>query len=208
MTTGPETTGPETPGPETTGPDLTGPDLTGPDLTGQDADPAEVVAARVDRLLDQLRAGPDPRTAVLADELVRCLVQLYGDGLDRIVRIAGPARTAELCADPLVESLLLVHDLHPLDTSARVRQAVEGVLPQLGSHAGDVEYLGLDDQGVLRLRLVQGGCSAATARDLISKAVAAAAPEAAGVGIEMVAPPAELPLLQIGRHPMGLQGTR
>jgi hypothetical protein len=24
----------------------------------------------------------------------------------------------------------------------------------------------------------------------------------------MVQPPAELPLLQIGRHPMGLQGTR
>ena len=114
----------------------------------------------------------------------------------------------KLVADPLVESLLLVHDLHPLDTSTRVRRAVEEVLPQLGSHAGDVEYLGLDDQGVLRLRLEQGGCSADTVRDLISKAVAAAAPEAAGVGIELVEPPAELPLLQITRRPAGIQGAR
>jgi Fe-S cluster biogenesis protein NfuA len=114
----------------------------------------------------------------------------------------------KLVADPLVESLLIVHDLHPLDTSTRVRRAVEEVLPQLGSHAGDVEYLGLDDQGVLRLRLEQGGCSADTARDLISKAVAAAAPEAAGVGVELVEPPSELPLLQITRRPAGIQGAR
>src|SRR5262249_57309064 len=90
------------------------------------------------------------------------------------------------------------------DSGARVGRAVEQVLPQLGSHAGDVEYLGLDEGGVLRLRLEQRGCSAATVRDLISKAVAAAAPEAAGVDIELVEPgPA---LLQIGRGPPGIPG--
>ena len=93
-------------------------------------------------------------------------------------------------------------------SSARVRRAVEEVLPQLGSHAGEVEYLGLDEAGVLRLRLVQGGCSADTVRDLISQAVAAAAPEAAGVDIELVQPPAEPTLLQITRRPVGIQGTR
>ena len=107
-----------------------------------------------------------------------------------------------------MESLLLVHDLHPLDTSTRVRRAVEEVLPQLGSHAGDVEYLGLDESGVLRLRLEQRGCSAETVRDLISKAVTGAAPEAAGVAVEVVQPPAEPTLLQITRRPVGIQGTR
>src|SRR5207249_4337473 len=123
----------------------------------------------------------------------------------------GRSRTAtddKLVADPLVESLLLVHDLHPLDTSARVRRAVEEVLPQLGSHAGNVEYLGLDEAGVLRLRLEQSGCSAETVRDLIEKAVAGAAPEAAGVAIEMAQPPAEPTLLQITRRPAGIQGAR
>jgi Fe-S cluster biogenesis protein NfuA len=175
------------------------------------ANETEAAGARVEALLAELRAQAGPQAAATAEELVGCLVELYGAGLTRITEIvgeSGPELMAELVADPLVESLLLVHDLHPLDTSARVRRAVEEVLPQLGSHAGNVEYLGLDDDGLLRLRLEQGGCSAATARDLISKAVTAAAPEAAGVDIELVQPPAEPTLLQIGRRPVGIQGTR
>ena len=172
---------------------------------------AQAAGERVEALLAELRSQAGPQVAAAAEELVSCLVELYGAGLATIIKVAGedrPELMDKLVADPLVESLLLVHDLHPLDTSARVRRAVEEVLPQLGSHAGDVEYLGLDDQGVLRLRLTQGGCSADTVRDLIEKAVATAAPEAAGVGIELVAPPAELPLLQITRRPAGIQGAR
>jgi Fe-S cluster biogenesis protein NfuA len=178
------------------------------------ANEAEKAGERVEVLLAELRAQAGPQAAATAEELVSCLVELYGAGLAQVVAIlgededAGPRLMAKLVADPLVESLLLVHDLHPLDTSTRVRRAVEEVLPQLGSHAGDVEYLGLDDSGVLRLRLEQGGCSAETVRDLISKAVTGAAPEAAGVAIEVVQPPAEPTLLQITRRPVGIQGTR
>ena len=115
-------------------------------------------------------------------------------------------------ADPLVESLLLVHDLHPLDTSARIRLAVEEVLPQLGARAGEIEYHGLDDHGVVHLRLERtaGGCqsTAGTIQAAIEQAVTAAAPEAAGVDIEVVEAPAEPPLLQITRRPAGLQGAR
>ena len=175
---------------------------------------AEAVGERVEALLSELRSQAGPQVAATAEELVSCLVELYGAGLARITEIvgedegAGPQLMDKLVADPLVESLLLVHDLHPLDTSARVRQAVEEVLPQLGSHAGNVEYLGLDEAGVLRLRLEQSGCSADTVRDLIEKAVAGAAPEAAGVSIELAQPPAEPTLLQITRRPVGIQGTR
>jgi len=175
------------------------------------ANETEKVGERVEGLLAELRAQAGPQAAATAEELVSCLVELYGAGLARITEIAGesdPGLMAKLVADPLVESLLLVHDLHPLDTSTRVRRAVEEVLPQLGSHAGDVEYLGLDDSGMLRLRLEQRGCSAETVRDLISKAVAGAAPEAAGVDVEVVQPPAEPTLLQITRRPVGIQGTR
>ncbi|MGD0244948.1 MAG: hypothetical protein ABSB59_32115 [Streptosporangiaceae bacterium] len=175
------------------------------------ADGTEAAGQRVEVLLAELRAQAGPRAAATAEELVGCLVELYGAGLARITEIVtesgstGSELMDQLVADPLVESLLLVHDLHPLDTSARVRRAVEEVLPQLGSHAGDVEYLGFDDSGVLRLRLEQRGCSAETVRDLISKAVAGAAPEAAGVAIEVVQPPAEPTLLQITRRPAGMR---
>jgi Fe-S cluster biogenesis protein NfuA len=182
-------------------------------MSSQDA---EAAGERVEALLTELRSQAGPRVAATAEELVSCLVELYGAGLAKIIEIlgadegeaSGPRLLAKLVADPLVESLLLVHDLHPLDTSTRVRRAVEEVLPQLGSHAGDVEYLGLDESGVLRLRLEQRGCSAETVRDLISKAVTGAAPEAAGVAVEVVQPPAEPTLLQITKRPVGIQGTR
>ena len=176
-------------------------------------DGAQEAGERVEALLAELRSQAGPQVAAPAEELVSCLVELYGAGLATITEILGedengPKLMDKLVADPLVESLLLVHDLHPLDTSTRVRRAVEEVLPQLGSHAGDVEYLGLDEAGVLRLRLEQRGCSAETVRDLIEKAVAGAAPEAAGVAIEVVQPPAEPTLLQITRRPVGILGTR
>ena len=179
-----------------------------------DGHDAEAAGERVEALLSELRSQAGPQVAATAEELVSCLVELYGAGLAQVVQIlgedeeAGPRLLARLVADPLVESLLLVHDLHPLDTSTRVRRAVEEVLPQLGSHAGDVEYLGLDESGVLRLRLEQRGCSAETVRDLIEKAVTGAAPEAAGVAVEVVQPPAEPTLLQITKRPVGLQGAR
>ena len=181
---------------------------------------AQAAGERVEALLAELRSHAGPQVAATAEELVSCLVELYGAGLAadrqrssaRTTGGSGPRLLDKLVADPLVESLLLVHDLHPLDTSARIRRAVEQVLPQLGAHAGEIEYHGLDDAGVVHLRLERsaGGCqsTAGTIQAVIEQAVTAAAPEAAGVDIEVVEAPAELPLLQISRRPAGLQGAR
>jgi Fe-S cluster biogenesis protein NfuA len=166
-------------------------------MTAPDA--AQVAAERVDRLLGQLRSGADPRAAAVAEDLVRCLVQLYGAGLQRIVEMVGPERSAELSRDPLVESLLLVHDLHPVDTDTRIREALERARPG----TGDVEYLGIDEAGVVRLRLSGGGngcrSSVQSVRQSIEATVAQAAPETAGVEVEVAAAPA--PLLQVGLRP-------
>src|SRR3712207_5798574 len=51
-----------------------------------------------------------------------------------------------------------VDDLHPLDADARIQRALDRVRPYLGSKAGGVEYLGVDDNGVVRLRL-EGSCN-------------------------------------------------
>ena len=178
---------------------------------------AQAAGERVEELLAELRSHAGPQVAATAEELVRCLVELYGTGLAQITEIlgadeSGPRLLDKLVADPLVESLLLVHDLHPLDTSARIRRAVEQVLPQLGAHAGEIEYQGLDEAGVAHLRLERTahGCqsTAGTIRSVIEQAVAAAAPEAAGVYIEVIEAPAEPTLLQITRRPAGLQGAR
>ena len=87
----------------------------------------EAVGERVEELLAELRAQAGEQAAATAEELVSCLVELYGAGLAKIIEIVAasePGVMDSLVADPLVESLLLVHDLHPLDTSTRVRRAV------------------------------------------------------------------------------------
>jgi Fe-S cluster biogenesis protein NfuA len=174
---------------------------------------ARATGERVEALLAELRTRAGPQAGDAAEELVGCLVELYGAGLTAIVAIlgadpdAGPRLLAALAGDPLVESLLLVHDLHPLDADARIDRALEQVRAQLGSHAGVIEYLGIDDQGVAGLRLSTSGhgcgSSSSTVRQAVEEAVAEAAPEVAGVHVEEVAAPPEVPLLQIMRRPAG-----
>ena len=52
------------------------------------------------------------------------------------------------------------------------------------------------------------GSSPDAVRAALEEAVTGAAPDAAGVDVDVVEAPAELPLLQIGRRPAGLQGAR
>ncbi|MFD5719470.1 NifU family protein [Streptomyces sp. NPDC127036] len=171
--------------------------------------------ARIEALLDELaqQAGPEARDT--ADELVRSLVEFYGEGLERAVRLLGAAPhgadpLAVLTADELVSDLLILHDLHPEDTATRVGRALDKVRPYLGSHAGDVEVAGLDleaaDGPTLRLRL-RGSCdgcpsSTQTVRWTIEEAVARIAPEVAHIEVEGVTEEEAQPaLLQILPHP-------
>jgi len=156
-----------------------------------DASDASEAGARVEALLAELRARSGPEAAGIAEELVTCLVRLYGAGLETIVRTIGDDQRLQalLIADPLVESLLLVHDLHPLDPEARIRRA-------LGHLGVGAEFLGIDDAGVVQVRLGHG-CGSMTGD--IEKAVTDVAPETAGVRFA----PRDAPLLQIMHRPAG-----
>jgi Fe-S cluster biogenesis protein NfuA/nitrite reductase/ring-hydroxylating ferredoxin subunit len=166
---------------------------------------------RVEELIASLRTSANGSAAAAAEELVGLLVGLYGDGLSAIVAVLagrgeeGAATLTALTEDPLVESLLLLHDLHPLDVDARIQAALDKVRPYLGSHAGGVQYLGVQD-GVARL-LLEGSCngcasSTVTVQLAIEGAVRDAAPEVTEVLVEgMTAPPPGPPLVQIGPAP-------
>src|SRR5260370_7756643 len=119
---------------------------------------AQAAGERVEALLAELGSHAGPQVAATAEELVACLVELYGAGLAQIVAILaageeGPRLLDKLVADPLVESLLLAHDLHPLDTSTRIRRAVEQVLPQLRAHARQGDYHHLHHEALGHLTL-------------------------------------------------------
>jgi len=164
---------------------------------------ARTVGERIEELLSGLQAG---REKDAAEELVRLLVEMYGEGLDRIVAALDPAQVTRLAEDGLVESLLLLHDLHPLNVDDRVQRALDRVRPYLGSHAGGVEYLGVDENGVARLRL-EGNCegcasSTLTVKMAIEGAIQDAAPELTGIEVAgVVAEPTAAPLLQVGMGP-------
>jgi Fe-S cluster biogenesis protein NfuA/nitrite reductase/ring-hydroxylating ferredoxin subunit len=165
---------------------------------------------RIEELLATLRSTSGSAGAA-AEELVRLLLGLYGDGLGRVMDAlaaegaAGEAVRDRLLDDPLVESLLLLHDLHPLDVDTRIQRALDRVRPYLGSHAGGVEYLGVGPDGVARLRL-EGSChgcpsSTVTVRLAIEGAVQDAAPEVTEVVVEGMTEPPGPQLLQIGPRP-------
>ncbi len=154
---------------------------------------AHEVGERIDQLLAQVRESVSPRTREQVEELVRLLLELHGRGLGRAMEVLdGPGRRA-LAADPLVASLLILHDLHPDDVQTRIQRALDKVRPYLGSHAGGVELVGVDDAGVAHLKL-EGSCdgcpsSTVTVKLAIESAVLEAAPEVERIEVEGVAVP-------------------
>jgi Fe-S cluster biogenesis protein NfuA/nitrite reductase/ring-hydroxylating ferredoxin subunit len=156
------------------------------------------VGERVEALLAEFTSTSDPATARRAEELVGLLVEFYGAGLARIMELLDEQAVAPLLADRSVTGLLVLHDLHPQTTEERVLAALERVRPYLGSHAGDVEYLGLDDDGTVRLRLAGScdGCpsSALTVKMAIEKGIEDVAPEVTAVEVEGVVPEPASPL--------------
>jgi Fe-S cluster biogenesis protein NfuA/nitrite reductase/ring-hydroxylating ferredoxin subunit len=157
------------------------------------------IGNQVEALLTELRSVSDSSIRDKAEELVRLLVELYGAGLDRILEIIATERSSgeelisRLAGDEFVASLLMLHGLHPLSMEERVRQALDSVRPYLGSHAGGVELLGIDDDAVVHLAL-RGSCdgcgaSAVTVKLAIERAIEEAAPEVTAVQVAGVTEP-------------------
>ena len=129
-----------------------------------------------------------------AEELVRLVIDLYGAGLERLLEIVhesgglDDAVLERLAADDLVAGLLTVHGLHPYDVETRVARALDGVRPYLGSHGGDVQLLGITEDGVVRLAMLGScdGCpsSSVTLTLAVETAIQAAAPEVSGIEVE------------------------
>jgi Fe-S cluster biogenesis protein NfuA len=160
--------------------------------------------ARVDALLDELDSVADEPARATATALVQALLELYGDGLARIVdhvaeRDDGALADA-LAGDELVAQLLLLHGLHPVPLEARVRGALDEVRPYLKTHGGGVELLGID-AGVVRLQL-QGSCSgcpssAVTLKHAVEEAIHKAAPDVAEIVAEDAPPRPALIQLEV-----------
>src|ERR1700733_5672987 len=155
----------------------------------------EQLVERVQDLQAHLEAAGESAPRELAEELVSSVVQMYGAGLERILAAlfeAGPEGeriAASLSDDPLVATLLLIHDLHPVPLEQRVQSALDSVRPYMESHGGNVELLSLGP-GTARIHL-QGSCSDCSASSVtlelaIKQALEDAAPDLEGLEVEGV----------------------
>jgi Fe-S cluster biogenesis protein NfuA/nitrite reductase/ring-hydroxylating ferredoxin subunit len=152
----------------------------------------EQLVERVQGLQAQLESSARSVPRELAEELLSAVVQMYGAGLERIVDSLlaaggeGERLAASLPDDPLVATLLLIHDLHPVPLEQRVQQALDSVRPYMESHGGNVELLSLEN-GVARIHL-RGSCSDCSASSVtlelaIKQALEEAAPDLEGLEV-------------------------
>ncbi|MEU6172548.1 hypothetical protein ABZ832_11515 [Streptantibioticus parmotrematis] len=168
---------------------------------------AQETGRRVEEVLDRLAELGRPEASEAAEELVRVLMEFYGAGLARIVALLSSAPGGSLdplLGDEVAAGLLVLHDLHPEDTAARVDRALAA------ADAGSLVVEEFDQTtGTLRLSgPAGGGCgcggTADDTREHVEAALSCFAPEVVTVELAQAeAPPAEPVLLQIGTRPSG-----
>ncbi len=137
-------------------------------------------AARIETLIQEIAAFPDPHARATAEELVKA--------------VSGIALIDTFTEDELLSSLFTLHGLHPVDIETRIMQALDEVRPFLKSHGGNVEFVRVED-GIAHLRL-QGsfhGCSSSTLELAIEEAIYKAAPDLDGLQVEGVPDPQPRP---------------
>ncbi|HEX5511597.1 MAG TPA: hypothetical protein VFX41_07755 [Actinomycetales bacterium] len=117
---------------------------------------------RLDELLDRLEEVPGP-TSAAAMEAVQTLTEVYGEGLARVLAVAGPGLVERLHDDPLVQHLLVLHDLDPDPVERRVERAVTALAEEIESRGGRLEVEHVDDE-MVRVRLTSTGCSCSSSQ--------------------------------------------
>ncbi len=159
-------------------------------------------AEHIDALIQKVAAFPDPHARATTEELIQALLDMYGEGLARILELtaqseaSGHALIETFAGDELVSSLFLLHGLHPIDIETRIARALVEVRPYLKSHGGNVELVKIEE-GVAYLRL-EGSChgcpaSTITLKLAIEEAIYKAAPDLNELEVEGVIDPPPRP---------------
>jgi Fe-S cluster biogenesis protein NfuA len=132
----------------------------------QDLSTQRAQAGRIEELLQTVATFSDPRARATTEELVHLLLDMYGQGLARLLELIAQSPTSgsdlvnTLADDELVESLLLLHGLHPHSLEERVARVLDEIQPYLTRHNAQAALLRVDE-GIAYLRMENRsqGCS-------------------------------------------------
>jgi Fe-S cluster biogenesis protein NfuA len=148
----------------------------------------------IDKMVRALEEANDPVLRENAKELVQALMTLHGACLERMLEVvdksgvAGKTIIESFGREELVKSVLLLYGLHPVDLKTRVLEALEKTKPYLRKNRGNVSFVGIDDAGIVTLRMEgkSDGCqsSAASLKQSVEQAIHDAAPDITGIVME------------------------
>jgi hypothetical protein len=146
----------------------------------------EELVDRLEGLLAAVEQMPEP-DGQIAREAVSALVDVYGEGLARLVRIAGsaPGVVRAAAGDELVGHLMVLHGLHPDPPEVRVQQAISDM--QACLHGESVELASMDTS-VARVSVAASGCGSGKLTSSVEDIILAAAPELDRVEATAVSP--------------------
>src|ERR1700720_3641302 len=129
-------------------------------------------------MVQVLEEAKDPVLRANAKDLVQALMALHGACLERMLEVIGQSGEAgksivdTLARDGAVKSVLLLYGLHPVDIKTRVVEALEKMRRP---HSGTVSFVGIDDAGIVTLRMEgkSDGCgsSASALKQAVEQAV-------------------------------------
>ena len=124
---------------------------------------------RLGALVEELDQMPGGGSKVAARDLVQLLMEVHGEGLERIMEIvfesdrSGAALIDQLGHDPIVRNLLLLYSLHPDDLGTRVLRALDTAGSRLRRFDAEVELISIQDGAVqVRLRTTGHACGSTT----------------------------------------------
>ena len=155
-------------------------------------------ADRIEKLIQEVALFTDAHARATTEELIQTLLDMYGEGLARILEISaqnevsGPTLIEMFAQDELISSLFLLHGLHPINIEARIARALVEVRPYLKSHGCNVELVRVEN-GVAYVRLETSGngrhSSTITLQHTIEEAIYKAAPDLDGIQVEGITDP-------------------
>jgi hypothetical protein len=156
------------------------------------------MSAQLEEVLQKVQSLEQPEARETALGLAQAILDLHAAALERMLELIaesedGTALIDKIADDPQAGSVLLLHDLHPLDMAARVERALQD--SAFHSRGAAAELISLQD-GVVRVR-IQGGPAL---RSAIERAIWEAAPDASEVIVDGAtdhASPAFVPIEQL-----------
>lgn len=160
--------------------------------------------AELEDQLRKLETIADPACRGVTTELLASVLRFHSTALERMLQLiesseAAGAILAGLDRDPLIRSMLLVHDLHPESVSTRVRRAITELEPYLQKREAKLELITMEDDCV-RIKVTAGSHSGHVGAT-VEQAIRSAAPELEQVIIEESGPGAGFVPLEALQHP-------